>query len=190
MYKYFVNAIDIVNNIMKKRVVEGSTVVDATIGNGHDTNLLASLVGNEGKVYGFDIQEDAINSTRIKLEKNNLDNRVRLIKDSHEYIQKYINEKVDFIIFNLGYLPGGHHSITTKSDSTIKAVEKSLELLNNNGILLIVVYPGHSSGKIEKEKIDDYLKLLNQKEFTVLKFDFINQINHPPILYGIEKKSN
>ena len=35
--------------------------VDMTLGNGWDALQLCNLVGKEGKVYGFDIQEDALN---------------------------------------------------------------------------------------------------------------------------------
>ena len=45
----------------------GDTVVDATMGNGHDTLFLAELVGPEGHVCAFDIQESALESTRALL---------------------------------------------------------------------------------------------------------------------------
>ena len=47
-----------------RAVQPGDTVVDATMGNGHDTLFLAEQVGAEGRVYAFDIQESALESTR------------------------------------------------------------------------------------------------------------------------------
>ncbi len=186
--KYFVNATVSAKEIIVKRVSKGSIVVDATIGNGNDTSLLAELVGKEGKVFGFDIQEIAIKNTTERLQKLNLFDRVQLYHDSHENIDKYIKDDIDLVIFNLGYLPGGDHTIITKPNSTIKAIKKSLELLGKNGILLVVVYSGHEGGEIEKEKIEHLLENLNQKQFDVLKYDFINQRNSPPVLIGVEKK--
>src|SRR5690606_15386726 len=135
---------NIARDIMIRNVKSGNIAIDATVGNGNDTILLASLVGQEGKVYGFDIQESAILKTKIKLFENNLAERVYLIRDSHENIDKYVTERADLIVFNLGYLPGGNHEKVTKVESTAKAVKKSLELLKENGLLLITTYLGHS----------------------------------------------
>lgn len=55
--------VDLVKSIVAGVVSEGDTVVDATVGNGNDTIFLARLVGEKGKVYGFDIQQEAINNT-------------------------------------------------------------------------------------------------------------------------------
>ncbi len=189
MYNYFNNVLGIAKDIMKKRITRGNVVVDATIGNGYDTLLLAELVGAEGKVYGFDIQKSAINKTKLKLIENNLIDRVCIFKDGHENIDKHVMVKVDLIVFNLGYLPGGDHDIVTKVETTIIALEKSLELLNENGLLLVTSYVGHNEGKTEDECIKEYFSCLDQKMFNVLKFEFINQINNPPILYCVEKNN-
>ena len=53
-------------------------------------------------------------------------------------------------VFNLGYLPGGDKSITTNGHSTISAIEQLLELLKENGLIVLVVYHGHPEGKTEK----------------------------------------
>ena len=46
--------------------------IDATCGNGGDTAFLCRLAGPEGRVLGFDIQPEAITSTRARLEKQGL----------------------------------------------------------------------------------------------------------------------
>ena len=186
-YKIIVNTIKIVRKLMNENVRNGSIALDCTVGNGNDTLLLADLVGENGKIYGFDIQQIAIKNTYDLLQEHSLENRVKLINDSHEYIDNYVNEKVDFIVYNLGYLPKGNKTIKTNKKSTILSIKKSLEILNGNGLLLVTAYIGHAGGLEEKEAIENYLSYINQKEYNVLKFDFINQINSPPILYCVEK---
>lgn len=186
-YKEIINTGSIVKNIMEIHIKEGFKTLDCTVGNGNDTAALAKLVGDKGLVYGFDIQEIAINSTRSLLDSINLSHRVNLVKDSHENIDNYIQEKLDFIIYNLGYLPKGDKEIKTNKESTIISLKKALHLLNTNGIMLVTVYVGHDGGMEEKRAIESLLSTLNQKEYNVLKYDFINQLNYPPVLYGVEK---
>lgn len=189
VYKYINNVLNISKAIMDSVIDKKDIVIDATVGNGNDTLHMANLVGSQGKVYGFDIQNIAIEKTRKKLIKEDLYKQVILINAGHETMEQYINEKVKFIIFNLGYLPGGDKNIKTNPDTTIMAIEKSLELLTNNGLLLITSYIGHTGGFEEKEAVESFLTNLNQREYNVLQFKFINQINNPPILYGVEKRS-
>ncbi|WP_346419965.1 methyltransferase domain-containing protein, partial [Listeria monocytogenes] len=47
------------HDTLRKVVRPGDYVIDATCGNGHDTLLLAELVGINGHVLGFDIQQMA-----------------------------------------------------------------------------------------------------------------------------------
>lgn len=181
-------ATEIAKDIIRKVVKEKDIVIDATVGNGNDTLFLCDLVGEKGKVIGFDVQEVALERTKEKLEEKGLINRTTLIKDGHENLSKYIDGKVSAIMFNLGYLPKADHNITTKYKTTLEAIKKGIELLNTNGIITIVVYPGHEEGKIEKEKIIEYLAKTDQNLVNVLKLEFINQINNPPFLIALEKK--
>jgi len=176
------------HDIVRQIVKEGDIVIDATAGNGNDTVFLAELVGDYGKVYSFDIQEMALEKTKEKLIKKGLLNRVNLINDGHQHMDVYVNDKVSTVIFNLGYLPGGDHNISTKGKSTKEAVEKSLELIKVNGIVAMVVYFGGDSGFDEKEEVDEYIKTLDNKKYVVMKTEFVNQINCPPILICIEKR--
>lgn len=185
---YLTNAMNLAKEIALKKLENGDVAVDATMGNGNDTIFLADLVGGSGKVYSFDIQEIAIKNTKDKLIKNNIINGVYLIHDGHENIDKYVSEKVKLVMFNLGYLPNASHEIATIAETTIVAVQKSLCLLEKNGIVLLVIYHGHESGKKEKAVIEKFITTLNQKEYNVVKMEFMNQINNPPLLIGIEKR--
>lgn len=149
---------DIISQHFTDKDTSKLTAMDATCGNGHDTIFLAKL--GFKKVYGFDVQQQAINNTKKLIEQENL-NSIRLIKDGHETINQYINENVDCIMFNLGYLPNADKNITTTEQTSIKALEQSLSLLNKNGLISILCYPGHPQGAIETEEIQGWLKDLN-----------------------------
>lgn len=188
-FKEIINTLDIAKDIISKHVKEGNIVLDCTVGNGNDTILLAKQVGDTGIVYGFDIQKKALDITFESLTCENINNRVILIEDGHENIDLYIKEKLDFVIYNLGYLPKGDKSIRTKKDTTLISLEKSLNLLNNNAVILITCYVGHEGGLEEKNVVEEFLSHLDQKIYNVIKYDFINQRNYPPILYGVEKSN-
>lgn len=172
---------------IKSVVNKGDVVIDATAGNGNDTLFLARLVGLEGKVYSFDIQEKALENTRKKLIEEGLIDNVMLINDGHQFMDLYVHESVKAVMFNLGYLPGGNHSISTKGESTAKALEKAMALLTKNGLITVVIYYGGDSGFEEKDYILQYVKSIDSKKYTVMVTEFVNQVNCPPILLCIEK---
>ena len=127
----------------------GDLAVDATVGNGHDTERLAQLVGPSGRVVGFDIQEQALESARRRLTEAALIGRVTLVRDSHANMEAYLDAAPRLIAFNLGFLPGGDKTVTTLLDSTMSAVETAMRLLAPAGMLLVCCYPGHAEGQRE-----------------------------------------
>lgn len=181
------NSLALSHEYVKAVVKAGDTVIDATAGNGNDTVFLSELVGASGKVYSFDIQKQAIDNTREKLINKNLNDNVVLINDGHHNMDKYVKEQVSTVMFNLGYLPGGDHSIGTRGETTREALEKAMELLKVNGLISLVIYYGGDSGFEEKEFVMDYIKTIDCKRYSVMVTDFVNQINCPPILVCIEK---
>lgn len=160
---------------------EKNVGIDATCGRGNDTLFLAQRFK---EVYAFDIQDEAIFSTKelIKDYKN-----VKVIKNSNENICTYV-KNIDVVMYNLGYLPKGDKGITTTAVATIRSLSSVLPLLNAEGIITIICYPGHLEGYNESIEIEKYLRSLNQKEYDVIKYEFINQINNPPFLLAIRKK--
>lgn len=174
--------------ILKSKIKENDICVDATMGNGNDTLFLKKCIGIDGKIYAFDIQKQALINTKTKLEEANLYNNVHLINDGHQNINKHIKENINFIIFNLGYLPKGDKTIITKKETTIKAIKESLKLLSKKGVMCIMSYYGHSGGLDEKNSLIDFLENLNYLEYNIIKLDFLNKKNSPPILFLIEKK--
>lgn len=177
---------------MKKGASIGDVVIDATVGNGNDTLFLSSLVGPSGKVFGFDIQKEALERTLARLQKETADENVQLFHSGHENLKELLpNEvfgKVKAAIFNLGYLPKGDHSIITKPNTTIEALEQLLEIMSPGGIIVLVIYYGHPGGEHEKDTILDYVHQLDQQKAHVLQYQFLNQKNNPPFIIAIEKR--
>lgn len=186
--KHLIKATHLAKNFISSILKAGDVAVDATMGNGNDTIFMAKLVGDTGKVYAFDIQQKALDETKIKLSNQNLLHRTELIRAGHENMDQYIKTEVAAIMFNLGYLPKGDHYVVTKAQTTIQALEKSLCYLKTNGLLTVAIYHGHPEGVEEKEAVLSYMKNLDQKLFNVLYMEFINQANNPPLLVIVEKK--
>ena len=184
------NALRYSHTLLKNTIISGDIVIDATVGNGGDTVLLAKLVGKTGHVFGFDIQVQAIKTTKEKLLLTSLLEQVSLHNEGHENLNHVIpeNTKVAAAVFNLGYLPKGDKQVITKGETTIQAVELILPRLRKGGLLLLTVYSGHPGGESEKLAVIDFTKGLSQDSYTVLYYGFINQKNSPPFLIAIEKK--
>jgi predicted methyltransferase len=186
MFKVILRATEMAHNFLREVVKPIDVVVDATLGNGHDTLFLSSLVP-EGKVYSFDIQQRAVQKFKDVIYERGLNN-VILINDGHENIDNYLKESPKAIMFNLGYLPGGDKSITTLPETTIIALQKCLKLLSSGGIITMEVYPGHEGGKEEAEAVLEVVRGLDSKEFSVMEIRFSNKSNSAPFLIVIEKR--
>lgn len=167
----------------------GDWALDATLGKGRDLLFLCELVGQDGKVFGFDIQEQALVYTEKLLQERGWNNRAELIQASHANLLQYLpRESVKAIMFNLGYLPGGDRSIVTRPESTLTALRQSLEILAPGGMITLVVYYGHPGGLEEKKAVESFVAQLNPHLYSVVKIDFFNRRNNPPILIAVEKK--
>ena len=173
--------------LLKDSIDEGDTVVDATAGNGHDTLFLAQLVGDNGQVYAFDVQKEAVDATLLRLLDHGLEHRALVLNKGHEEVAQYVHKPVAAAIFNLGYLPGSNHDIITKPATTTQAIEDLLKLLKVGGLIVLVIYHGHPGGKEERDTVMDYVSRLPQKHVHVLKYEFLNQQNNPPFVIALEK---
>lgn len=183
------NALNYSHFLLTNSVQKNDFVVDATVGNGHDTEFLAQLVGEKGHVIGFDVQKSGLDNTKNRLLKKNLNN-VELILDGHQNIENYIMDTtiIGGAIFNLGYLPGADKSIITHGQTTLQAINAILPHLKDNGLIVLVVYYGHDGGQNEVDQLIDFTKNLPQKQYHVLKYEFINQANTPPYVLAIQKR--
>ena len=174
--------------LLSELIREGDVVVDATAGNGHDTLFLAKLVGIRGKVYAFDIQEEALRNTRRILEENGCLAQVELIHDGHENLVRYVKEQVRCVMYNLGYLPGGDKSIITQGATTISSLKQATQLLSEEGVISLMVYSGHPGGLAEAEKVENFVKALISPPWHVLKWQKINGTQRGPYLIVLYKR--
>jgi hypothetical protein len=168
-------------------VRDGYTAVDATCGNGNDTLLLASLVGTQGHVWGFDIQQQAIDETCRRLAEAELSSRVTLLPIGHEELARHVTAPVQVVLFNLGYLPGGDRGIITRPDTTGIALDQSLKLLATGGIVMATVYPGHSGGAEEKFTVENWAAGLDPRAFHCWRMGQINVSPTAPYLLLVQK---
>ena len=184
------NANSYVHRLLTCIVQKGDVVVDATVGNGHDTVFLAQLVGNSGIVYGFDVQESAIAITKGLLGDVHADTRI--ICDGHENMHMHLAQEhhgnVAAVTFNLGYLPGGNKSITTQPSTTLSAMQRAMSLVRIGGVVTVVCYR-HSDGELELQAIRDLLTCLPQASWTCMETNFVNQRGNPPVVFIVSKRT-
>ncbi|TDL34222.1 methyltransferase domain-containing protein [Jeotgalibacillus sp. S-D1] len=178
--------------LLERAVSKGDVVIDATVGNGHDTLYLAQLVGENGRVYGFDIQKEAIDETAAKLEEHELRNRVLLFQHGHEMVDQAIppvhDGAIAAAVFNLGYLPGGDESIITRPRTTITAVEKLMDMVKPGGIIVLVIYHGHPEGAVERDYLLRFVQTIDSEQAHVLRYQFMNTQTPSPFVVAIEKR--
>lgn len=154
---------------------EGDVAVDFTMGNGNDTLFLSRTVGETGRVYAFDIQEEALTSTRAHLCAEGAPENYTLICASHHLVRDYVNEPIKAGVFNLGYLPrSGKKSVTTMRETTFPAVKAALELLAPDGVLIVAIYPGHEEGALEGEMLREYFATLSRFRICASEFHILN----------------
>jgi SAM-dependent methyltransferase len=139
---------------------DGALAVDATVGNGYDTQFLAHKVGSKGRVLGFDVQKAALAGARELLKFVGSLDRVSLIHDSHVRVADYLPPRaaIDGAMFNLGYLPRGNHQIITKPETTVAALRSMLEHLAEHGRVTLLVYRGHPGGPEEYAAVRSFLE--------------------------------
>lgn len=175
-------------SLMAEHLREGDSAVDATAGTGADTCLLARSVGESGSVYAFDIQKEALAETERRLLAEGLRDRVTLFHKGHEEMgsipELQQDAKIMGVMFNLGYLPHGDQNITTRTDTTLTALESSIAMLAPKGLLTLCLYR-HPAGLDESRAVEKWCTGLGSG-FNVHKFETINK-NNPPYLILAEK---
>jgi tRNA A58 N-methylase Trm61 len=175
--------------LLREVIRAGDRVVDATAGNGHDTVFLAEAVGEKGKVISVDIQVAAIEATRQRVIEKQLEDRVELYQASHAEIGKWSEKgSVAAVVFNLGYLPGADHALITRTETTLLALEGALDVLKVGGVLAVICYPGHAGGDVEAEKVEGFLRML--ENFRLAKYELLSTVRASPFLLIAMKKSD
>ena len=175
-----VDLVGLHKHFIMEHIKEGDTVVDFTMGNGNDTLFLSKAVGESGRVYAFDIQEDALTSTRAHLEANGAPENYTLICASHHRVKEFVTEPIKAGMFNLGYLPrSGRKAVTTMRETTMPAVQAAIELLAPDGVLIVAIYPGHEEGALEGEMLREYFSTLSKYRICPSEFKILNSPTSP-----------
>ena len=176
------SALTIAHDFLSRHIKPNSLCIDATAGRGRDTLFLCNLVGSKGRVLAFDIQQEAIDSTKALLEQEGVADRAAVILDSHVNMDAYASpESVSAITFNFGWLPGGNHSVFTRPETSIQAIEKGLSLLTPDGVMSLCIYYGKDTGFAEHDALLQYVKNIDPQRFSVIVCDFANRPNCPPL---------
>ena len=174
--------------LIERALFPGARALDATLGHGHDALWLCNLVGEAGRGYGFDVQAEAVERSRARLEEAGVANRASLILDGHENMETYIEaESADAVMFNLGWLPGAPHGVTTQTQTTLRAVNAALRALKPEGILTICVYPGHSEGARERDALLEWARGLDGRGYDALLRAYLTQENDPPLMIAVKR---
>jgi len=169
--------------LLREALHDGDLAIDATAGNGHDTAFLAECVGENGSVLAFDVQPEAIRSTRARLAAAGLDHRVELCQQSHVELARHASPgSVAAVIFNLGYLPGGDHQLTTTSADTLTALDTAAGLLKPAGVICVVCYPGHAAGAGEAADVEAWMAARAADGWRVAKYAMLGTRRPAPFL--------
>jgi SAM-dependent methyltransferase len=182
-FPLFQSHLDLAHAYWKQLLTPFDSVIDATCGNGKDTLFLASIV-TEGKLFGIDIQKEAIQNTR-QLLASSIPKRdhVKLFEQSHCVFPEEISpESISLIVYNLGYLPGGNKQLTTIHDHTLKSVQAALLLLKKGGVITLTCYPGHPEGKIEETLLLKWGSSCSPKEWSFCHHRWLNRENAPSLI--------
>lgn len=174
-----IDLLELQKHFILTHLKEGDVAVDFTMGNGHDTEFLSKTVGENGRVFAFDIQEAALISTEKNLENAGCPKNYTLILDSHHNVKKYVSEKIKAGMFNLGYLPGSDKTVTTMRSTTLPAIEAAIELMDRDAIILVAVYPGHAEGDAEGKLICEYLSTLSRHKICATRINILNSPTSP-----------
>lgn len=174
--------------LVAKHLKPGNLAIDATAGNGHDTVLLARAVGCEGQVIAFDVQQAAIDATRDRLQEQGLLPQVSLYQCCHSEMEKLIApSSAAVVMFNLGYLPGGDHQMTTETDVTRRALHAAALILQAGGLLSVVAYPGHDEGQREAASVTELIMGLAENGWRVARYELCGTRRAAPFLLAATK---
>lgn len=101
------SAVQLCHAFLTARLAPGGLYVDATCGNGHDTQFLCTLAGPAGRVLGLDIQQQAVDNTNARLAAAGYGAVGRAVLHDHARLAELVQPgTADCVLFNFGWLPG------------------------------------------------------------------------------------
>ena len=182
-------AVGLTHDFLRQNLLPGGFFVDATCGNGGDTEFLCRLAGPEGRVLALDLQQQAVDNTNARLAAEGLSDIGRAVQADHANLAQLVEKgSADCVVFNFGYLPGADHSLFTTPKSSLPAVEAALAALRPGGILAACLYSGGPNGDGEKNARLEFFRTLPIREYTVLVCEFANWASTAPLPCFVRKK--
>ncbi len=182
-------ATELAHLALQRVLKPGDWAVDATVGNGHDTLFLAQLVGETGRVFGFDVQDAALTATAARVAGRP---QVALFHSGHERLAEHLpadaKGRLAAIMFNLGYLPGASKEILTRTGTTLAALDQAVSHLAIGGHITLVLYPGHPGGDEEAAAVRAYSQGL-PAAYAAAHYARTNSMQPAPELLVIERLS-
>lgn len=197
-------------------LVRGPLAIDATAGNGHDTEFLARLVGPAGTVWAFDIQAAALHKTASRLRERSISVELRLrsasgdwpvasdeprenpaprvicLEASHAEMRSHLpancRGQIAAIMFNLGYLPGADRRCITTTESTLIALGAAIDCLAPDGVLTVVVYPGHPGGRDEATAVREWFIRQSAHGTGEVLSEMTHSVSPGPQLFALRRR--
>jgi hypothetical protein len=152
----------------------GDVAVDATCGNGRDAATLALLLaeaGPGGALVAIDVQQPALDATAAAvgaaLAGSQTPPALSLVLGSHATFPPAARGAKLFV-YNLGYLPGGDHALTTTTASTLASLAVAQAYVAVGGLISLMLYPGHAAGVDEADAVVRHLEGLDKAVWRVL----------------------
>jgi len=188
-------ALTATHDFLSQRLRPGGIALDATAGQGHDTVFLARGLGAGGVVHACDVQPAALAATHRRWEQaTGAKAALHLHLVGHEAVRTSLEEagvtRLDAIMFNLGYLPGGGREVTTRTATTMAALRALLPLLAPGGVLTVVGYPGHPGGLEELAEVLVWAAGLPPATYLARHLRLLNIGPLRPELVALESSAN
>lgn len=180
-------ATELAHLLLRQTLKPGDWAIDATVGSGHDTVWLAQCVGTSGRIFGFDVQADALAATAQRVRDLT---QVTLFHTGHEDLAAQLppeaKDRIAAVMFNLGFLPGASKAVATRAETTLAALDQAISHLAVGGQMTLVLYPGHAGGDEEAAAVRHYAQRL-PGAFAASHFARLNALKAAPELIVVER---
>lgn len=145
-------------------------------------------------MHCLDVQPVAIEGTKARLhgcrdlERAILDQRVHYHCQSFTTFPAPLGNKdylAKAVVYNLGYLPNGDKSITTRTEDTLESLNNVVReggILAPQGLLSIMCYTGHKEGQREAQAVQDYMQELDMNKWRVFAHVPVNRPGSPLLI--------
>jgi ubiquinone/menaquinone biosynthesis C-methylase UbiE len=126
----------------------GAKVADFGCGHGHLSLLIAKEIGNEGKLYAFDILDEALEGIENKASALNLRNieikKTNLALNESTGLRK---NSVDFVL-------AANMMFQNPDDDKFNILKEAFRILKQNGKLIVIDWSLHGSLGPKNHKVD------------------------------------